>query len=166
MSLTAAMLQEFTHEAAITQRVLERLPDAHMTWKPHAKSWTLGELSSHIANIPTWTVPTVDLDELAFDPASYKSPYAGTRAEVLAAFEENVEAAKQAFGRLQDAKLMDSWALKNSATGDVFLQMPRGAVLRAMVMNHLIHHRGQLAVYLRLKDVPLPSIYGPSADES
>ncbi len=165
MSVSEAMLQEFIVEAANTRRLLERVPDEHFGWRPHPKSFTLGKLASHVAEIPWWSGPTIDDDELVFDPAKHKAPEYDNCAALLQGFDAAVESGRAAFGRLQDSALGRIWHFK-MADGQVVFELPKAAVLRSMVLNHSVHHRGQLTVYLRLKDVPLPSIYGPSADES
>lgn len=157
-----SLLPEFDHEMATTRKTLERVPDGKFAWKPHDKSFSMGDLATHVANLPSWTVVTIDQEELdlsqPFDP-----PKADTAAGLLEIFDDNVSAARAKLANANDATLMGTWALKS---GDqVFFSMPRVAVLRSFVMNHMIHHRAQLGVYLRLNDVPVPSSYGPSADE-
>jgi uncharacterized damage-inducible protein DinB len=147
---------------ATTRRVLERLPDEHLAWKPHEKSMSLGDLATHVVNIPTWAGITVDTAELDMGQ-EFPPPPTGRRAELLEIFDRHVSAARAKIESADDHALMQTWALKMG--GQVLLEMPKVAVLRSFVLSHLIHHRGQLSVYLRLKDVPLPPIYGPSADE-
>jgi uncharacterized damage-inducible protein DinB len=165
MALKDALLPEFDHEMGATRRVLERIPEADLRWKPHEKSYSLGQLSAHLANLPTWVDLTCDLS--VFDLASLgedarpKEP--ATTREVVARFDENVSKARRKLSEQTDSALMSMWTLQQQ--GQEFFTMPKIAVLRSFVMNHSIHHRGQLTVYLRLRNVPLPSIYGPTADE-
>ena len=163
MSLTDAILQEFDTECATTRRVLERVPNDRLTWKPHPKSMSLGELALHLAAAPgtiaEWGL--VDSFEL---PGGNPLRQPASSAEILAAHDEGVKKTKSAITRIGDAGLHQNWqATKN---GVAFLKMPKIALVRAIVLNHAYHHRGQLSVYLRLIDVPVPSIYGPSADEN
>ena len=165
MALKDAFLPEYDHEMGTTRRLLERLPEADLAWKPHEKSFTLGQLASHIANIPHWLDATFDVT--VFDVASLgedarpKQPT--SVADILTAFDANAKKGRQKIDAQTDATMFVQWTLKQ---GDhEVLTMPRVAVLRSFIMNHLIHHRGQLSVYLRLRNVPVPAIYGPSADE-
>jgi uncharacterized damage-inducible protein DinB len=165
MALKDALLPEYDHEMGTTRRLLERVPDADLGWKPHDKSFSLGRLSSHIANIPHWIGLTCDVAVLDLatlgDDAREKDPK--SIAEVLTAFDANVKKGRQTIDAQTDAMMSGQWTLKQ---GDhEILTMPRVSVLRSFIMNHLIHHRGQLSVYLRLRNVPLPAIYGPTADE-
>lgn len=164
MSIADSLLPEFDREMGLTRRLLERVPDGRFAWKPHDKSMTLGRLAEHLAELPTWAkVSIVDsgIEMTTGRPAGYQSP--ATRAAVLEMFDVNVAAARAALSGRTDAELMAPWTLR--AQGKEVFTMPKAAVLRSFVMNHIIHHRGQLSVYLRLHDVPIPSIYGPSADE-
>lgn len=165
MAIKDGMLPEFDHEMGTTRRLLERVPEADLAWTPHAKSFPLGHLSSHIANIPNWVGITMDGTELDLadigEDARPRPP--ASVAELLARFDENVKTARAKINDQTDPALLAPWTLKNA--GQVMFTMPKVSVLRTFVMNHLIHHRGQLSVYLRLRNVPLPSIYGPTADE-
>jgi uncharacterized damage-inducible protein DinB len=165
MAISDSLLSEFDHEVATTRSLLERIPEAQATWKPHEKSMTLGELSSHIANVPGWVISTMTATELDLNPPggpAFVSPtFNGTEA-LVNTFDENAKGARAAIAAASDGDMFVDWALKNN--GETLFSMPRIAVLRTFIMNHLIHHRGQLSVYLRLQDVPLPSIYGPTAD--
>jgi uncharacterized damage-inducible protein DinB len=165
MALKDALLPEFDHEMGTTRRLLERVPEADFAWKPHDKSFSLGQLAGHIANIPHWV--DVTFDESAFDvgaagDAARPKPPASV-GELLARFDSNVKHARAKLDAQIDQAFFAPWTLKNN--GEEVFTMPKAAVLRSFVMNHLIHHRGQLSVYLRLRSVPLPSIYGPTADE-
>jgi uncharacterized damage-inducible protein DinB len=162
MAIKDELLAEFDHEMASTRRLLERLPDDRLAWKPHAKSMSLGALATHLSSLPRWG-GTI-LNDLSFDLADGPPPpeEKRSRAEILAAFDA---AAKQTRAQLDktDAELVARWALMRS--GQEMFSMPRVAAFRTFVLYHTVHHRGQLSVYLRLNDVPVPSIYGPSADE-
>ena len=166
MPISKMILPEFEHEMANTRKTLERVPDDKFSWKPHEKSTTLGGLSTHLANIPSWTAMTFDRDELDVSPPGeppYRLEEAKSRAELLEAFDKNVTSARAALEAATDENWQGNWSLL--MTGKTIFTLPRTAVMRGFVMNHLIHHRAQLGVYLRLLDVPVPSIYGPSADE-
>lgn len=167
MAIAQSILPEFKHEMTNTRRVLERVPEAHAAWKPHAKSYSLGELALHIANIAAWAPVTIKDDELDFDKANNQASIFPrvftTREALLAVFDKNMSEAVDAISSASDDVMRNSWTLKSR--GKVVFSLPRVAVLRSFVMNHLIHHRGQLTVYLRMKDVPLPAIYGNTADE-
>lgn len=162
MPLVDALLPEFDHEMTVTRTLLERVPEDKFDWKPHQKSFSLGELAQHVATIPYWG--TVTVSRPGIDIASEPRPDPlTTRAAVLAVFDGHVADARAALAGRSDAELMVPWTLANG--GQTVFSMPRAAVWRSFVLSHLIHHRGQLSVYLRMHDVPLPSIYGPSADE-
>lgn len=161
MSISAALLPEFDHEMATTRRTLERVPEENLAWKPHHKSMSLGQLASHLAEMPSWGVAGLTMDSL--DMSNYKPWQGASREEILGVFDKNVAAARTAIAGADDAKYMSNWSL--TAGGKTMMTMPKVAVVRSFVLNHIIHHRGQLSVYLRLNNVAVPSIYGPSADE-
>jgi uncharacterized damage-inducible protein DinB len=162
MALNQALLPEFDHEMQSTRRTLERVPEEKLGWKPHQKSMSLGGLATHLATINHWVDATMGMD--SFDVAGVPpNPELKSRAEILAMFDQNAANARKAIAGASDADLMKPWSLLSS--GKAIFTMPRIAVLRSFILNHTIHHRGQLSVYLRLNDVPVPSIYGPSADE-
>jgi uncharacterized damage-inducible protein DinB len=165
MTIAETLLPEFDREMGVTRRLLERLPDGKFAWQPHPKSMTLGRLAEHLAELPWWCTTTLTSDGIdgAVDsrPAGYQSPT--TTQAVLAMFDGHVATARTTLAGRSDAELFLPWTL--SVSGRQIFSMPKTAVLRAFVLSHLIHHRGQLTVYLRLLDVPLPSVYGPSADE-
>jgi uncharacterized damage-inducible protein DinB len=164
MPLADALLPEFDHEAGVTRRLLERLPDGQFAWAPHQKSMSLGRLSSHIAEVLAWLPETVHKAEINWDSTRpYDAKVCATRAEVLRFFDDSRDAARAALAGASDGELMQVWTFKKD--GQAMFSMPRIGVIRSMVMNHLIHHRAQLSVYLRMHDVPLPAMYGPSADE-
>jgi len=165
MAIKDALLPEFDHEMGTTRRVLERVPDADIKWKPHDKSYSLGQLASHLANIPTWVELTCDLtvfdvDSLGEEVRPKDPP---STAYILKTFDENVAKARRKLTEQTDAALQGLWTMKKGS--QEFFTMPKIGVLRSFIMNHSIHHRGQLSVYLRLRNVPLPAIYGPTADE-
>lgn len=166
MAIRDALLPEFDMEMASTRKVLERVPLEKSDFKPHTKSGSLGWLAWHVADLPHWVVETVNKDELDFAPVGVPRPAPpklDSREALLASFDTKVAAARAAIAGVSDEHLAASWTLK--AGGHTIFTMPRAAVLRSFVMNHLIHHRAQLGVYLRLNDVPVPGMYGPSADE-
>jgi uncharacterized damage-inducible protein DinB len=156
------MIQEFEQEAATTRRVLERVPTDKLSWKPHAKSMSLGALAMHIASGPAHLTGWATQDATTFSGGS--SPDAQSTAEILAAHDAGVTTAKSNISSIGDANLGKMWEFK-TPDGTTMMTMPKAALLRTLALNHIYHHRGQLSVYLRLLDVPVPSIYGPSADE-
>jgi uncharacterized damage-inducible protein DinB len=164
--IARSLLPELDHEMANTRKTLERIPDGKFDYKPHVKSGTLGWLSAHVAMLPMWGAMTIGTDDLDVNPPggpAFQMPKPATREEVLALFDKNVADFRSALEATEDATLMKPWTLLNG--GNAVFTMPKVAVLRGVVINHLIHHRGQLTVYLRLLDIPLPALYGPSADE-
>jgi uncharacterized damage-inducible protein DinB len=163
MSISEGMVQELQYEAATTRKLLERVPEEQFGWKPHEKSMTLGHLASHLAETFEWAIMTLTSDGFDFDPATSKAFNATSRDELLAAFEKGLKEATAALQGASDEQLLQPWKL--SAGGQTIFELPRVAVMRTWILNHAVHHRGQLSVYLRLLDVPVPSIYGPSADE-
>ncbi|AKQ44987.1 hypothetical protein TH63_04050 [Rufibacter radiotolerans] len=164
MELNHKLLRQFEQEAANTRKMLERVPAEHFDWRPHAKSMTLKELAGHVAELPgIFIVQTLQTDELDFATTKL-SRFAGTTAEELMDFfEENFKKAVKTLNDTNVVEIGKSWTLRNGEK--VFFTLPRQVVIRNLAMNHLIHHRGQLSVYLRLLDVPVPGMYGPSADE-
>jgi uncharacterized damage-inducible protein DinB len=162
MTIAEGLLPEFDHEMTVTRKILERVPEGQFDWKPHPKSMSLGQLAQHVATIPRWG--TVTLSHSDFDLAGdERPPQAATRAELLAMFDGHVRSARAALVGKGDGEMTAPWALKRG--NSVIFSMPKTAVWRSFVMSHIIHHRAQLGVYLRMHDVPLPSVYGPSADE-
>jgi uncharacterized damage-inducible protein DinB len=161
MAFADTFLPEFDHEMTTTRSLLERVPFDNAAWKPHAKSTGLGDLASHIANLASFGDLIVNADDRDFAKGGRPTVY-GNTTDLLAAFDANVARSRGAIAGLKDDKLGDPWTLR--AGEHVIFTLPRASVLRSMLMNHMIHHRGQLSVYLRLNDVPLPSIYGPTAD--
>ncbi len=166
MGLSEALLPEFDNEMANTRKSLERVPEDKLAWKPHEKSGTMGWLATHLANLPGWAVSTIESDSLDLAPQGVPTrpiPTAKSRKEILEMFDKNIAAARAAIAGANDEYLKKPWTLLFG--GKTVFTMPRIAVLRNAVMNHSIHHRAQLGVYLRLNNVPVPAIYGPSADE-
>ena len=163
MALVEAILQEFDQEAKTTRRVLERVPGDKLSWKPHQKSMSIGELALHVAVVPgfiiDWVPPAVtDL------PGVQRPSEPSSVTEILAAHEKSVSKVKNTLTRIGDAGLQGTSEIKMN--GSTFMTIPKMGLIRSVVLNHWVHHRGQLSVYLRLLDVPVPSIYGPSADEN
>ncbi len=163
MAIVDSLLPELDREAAVTRTLLQRIPDDKFSWQPHPKSYSLGQLVTHIANLLHWGVLTMSQAELDLADTGTSAVLAN-QAAVLAAFDDKAQAFRASLVARTDAELVAPWTLKQR--GNALFSMPKVAVLRSFVMNHLIHHRGQLSVYLRQLDVPLPSIYGPSADEN
>jgi uncharacterized damage-inducible protein DinB len=165
MAINQALLPEFDQEMAGVRKTLERIPEDKFSFKPHEKSMTLGRLASHIAELPGWGATTINTNELDIMPGGVvqQANNLATRAEVLALFEKNASEARAAIAGTSDDHLMKPWSLLMN--GRVIMTLPRIAVLRNFVMNHVIHHRAQLGVYLRLNNIAVPSLYGPSADE-
>lgn len=164
MPLIDALLPEFDREMGLTRRALERVPDGQFEWRPHPTSVTLGRLAEHLAEMPLWSTMAItqtELDTATPRPPDYSRP--DTRAGVLAMFDSNYKAGRNNLVGKTDGELFAPWTLK--AGGKEVFTMPKIAVMRNFVLNHMIHHRGQLTVYLRMLGVPVPSIYGPSGDE-
>jgi uncharacterized damage-inducible protein DinB len=163
MGIAQSFLGELDQEGATTRRVLERVPADKLGWKPHEKSMTLGALAAHVAGIPGM-IAGMSQPAVFEMPTDYMPPTPKSTAELLAAHDESVANAKKIVGAYADGQLMEKWTWQ--AGGRPLMSMPRIGLLRAVMLNHWYHHRGQLSVYLRLLDVPVPSIYGPSADEN
>lgn len=166
MPLAQALLPEFDHEMANTRKCLERIPEDKLDWRPHERSYDFRGMATHLANLPKWTVMTIaessfDMEPEGEDPIK-EDPVASV-AGAVEMFDASVAAAREAIANATDEELMATWSLLKG--GEEVLTMPRIAVLRSFIMNHAIHHRAQLGVYLRLNDVPVPALYGPSADE-
>ncbi|MEZ5315870.1 MAG: DinB family protein [Vicinamibacterales bacterium] len=166
MAAADALLPEFDHETAVARVLLERLPDGGLDWRPHEKSYSLGELAAHLAQIPHWGHAILDRDSYDMagaTPGARRPDAPTTRPDILAAFDRTVAGLRRDLVDRTDAELEAPWKLLRD--GEVLLMMPRVAAVRRFILHHLIHHRGQLTVYLRLRDVPLPPLYGPTADE-
>jgi uncharacterized damage-inducible protein DinB len=162
MALKDSLLAEYDHEMATTKKLLERIPEEKLTWKPHERSRSLGGLGQHVANLPNWGVFILDRTELdlANVPPNLAEP--ASRAAILELFEDARVKTRKALDKT-DAEFAGMWSLKRE--GQEIFSLPKIAAFRSFVLSHLVHHRGQLSVYLRLNDVPVPAIYGPSADE-
>jgi uncharacterized damage-inducible protein DinB len=164
MALIDGMLQELEDEARSTRRVLERVPDNRLGWRPHEKSRTLGQLAWHIAVVPGAVAEFVALPSPAQAPEVRPDPTPAKSAELIPALDQSIAKAKKILGGMDDATLMATWRMMKGDR-EIFA-IPRAAMLRSVMLNHWYHHRGQLTVYLRELGVPLPSIYGPTADEN
>ena len=166
MAIGEALLPEFNQEAATTRKFLERLPEDKLNFKPHEKSMVLGRLAGHIAEMPGWGTTTLETEQLDFAPVGappFQPLFATSREQVLQEFDKGVAAFRSALPKTSDQDFMKPWTLLSG--GKVLFAMPRVAVIRSMVLNHIVHHRAQLGVYYRMNNVPVPSSYGPSADE-
>lgn len=166
MAYAASILPEFDQEMANTRKVLERIPEDKLDWKPHAKSHTISWNANHLASLPQWATMTLTTSELDIAPVGgprYETPNLRTRREILEAFDNNVAAARKALAAVKDDEVGKPWTLLSG--GQKMFTMPKAAVVRSFVLNHIVHHRAILCVYLRLNDVPVPGMYGPSGDE-
>jgi len=163
-TITDPMLNEFRQEVATTKRVLERVPEQKLLWKPHAKSMTLGQLASHVASVPGSVARILQQDSFDVSQGKFVPPQPKSMQEVLLAFEQSVCDAEQCLQSMTDDRARANWRLLRGERE--LMSLPRVGFVRSIMMNHWYHHRGQLSVYLRLLDVPLPVIYGPSADEN
>ena len=165
MAISKSLLPEFDNEMANTRKTLERVPDDKFAWKPHEKSFPMGGLATHLANLPSWGSLILSSDSFDVAPGGnpVKTPELNSTSAVLKQFDENTAATRAAIEAASDEDLFRTWTLQSNGKG--LMTLPKIAVLRGFVMNHMIHHRAQLGVYLRLNDIPVPSIYGPSADE-
>ena len=166
MSLSQAILPEFEHEMANTKKVLERIPEDKLEWKIHEKSNTIGWVGMHLAEIPGWADMSLNQDSLDIAPPGgepYRTPVPTSKQEILDRFDQNVDAARKAIASASDEQFMKPWSLLKG--GETVFTMPRAAILRSFVLNHNVHHRAHLCVYLRVNEIPVPALYGPSADE-
>ena len=166
MRIGQAMIPEFDMEMASTRKVLERIPDEKLGWKIHDKSNTIRWVANHLADVPRWADMTISHDSLDVEPVEgekYKSPTESTVAAILALFDKNVAQARPLLETVEDATLYEPWKLLKQ--GEEIMTLPRLVVLRSWVLNHSIHHRGHMCVYLRVNDIPVPGLYGPSADD-
>jgi uncharacterized damage-inducible protein DinB len=163
MPIYESLLMELKEEAKSTRKLLERVPEKSFSWKPHEKSFPLSRIASHVAEIPGWVSFTLDSDELDFGKYEYKAPEISKTADILKIHDECVEKAIKSLENSKDEDFSKMWTMRKNEI--VYLTLPKIVVIRSFAFNHLYHHRGQLTVYLRLLDVPLPGIYGPTADE-
>jgi uncharacterized damage-inducible protein DinB len=162
MKLSEPMIAELQHEATTTRKMLERVPQESLSWQPHEKSMSLGRLASHIAMLPGAFIAKLNQDEV--NRSELKPPPTDSTAAILDTFDQNIASSLEFLKAASDERLLGVWRYRDGEK--VVFQMPRVAVIRLIALNHLIHHRGQLSVYLRLLNVPLPSVYGPTADET
>jgi uncharacterized damage-inducible protein DinB len=166
VSIAQSILPEFDQEMASTRKVLERIPEDKLEWKAHPKSNSIGWVSSHLAEIPGWVEGTLSQDSWDINPPGgepYRTPKLASRKQVLDAFDAGVASARKAIAATKDEAFLKQWSLLSG--GAPIVTMPRIAVVRSFILNHTIHHRAILCVYLRLNDVPVPGMYGPSGDE-
>jgi uncharacterized damage-inducible protein DinB len=163
MTLADVFITELEYEERATRRVLERVPQAKLSWTPHPKSMSLGQLALHVATIPGNVARLVSVDTLP-EPPQFLQPEAATAAELVPALAASLADARRILSGFDDAKMQATWRLLHD--GRELMALPRAAMLRNVMLNHWYHHRGQLLVYLRMHDVPLPSVYGPTADEN
>ena len=163
-NIIKSLTNEYTHECASTRKLLERVPMDKLSWKPHEKSMTLEQLATHVAEIPEWVPLTLKQPELDFSKGGYQPKSVTTTEELLKIHDDCVAAALQSIQNTTAEILVnETWTMRNGET--IYFTMPKIAVLRSFTFNHIYHHRGQLTVYLRLLDVPVPGMYGPTADE-
>ena len=161
--LNQAFIAELKHEAASTKKILARVPEGKFDWKPHEKSMTLGRLASHVAELPVFLNSILTMDDFDFAQGHYKASHAKTPEELMNIFQQKLDEVVQTLQDTSDEKMQANFTLRS---GDhVIATVPRMVAVRSMALNHIIHHRGQIAVYLRLLDIPVPGMYGPSADE-
>ena len=161
--IAQSLLPEFDHEFATLRTALERVPEDRADWKPHEKSYSFAQLAGHLAELPTWVGATLNQDVLDFAEMDYTPYVMTTREELLETLDRNVAEAREVLANTSDETMMSDWTMR---TGDqVHFTMPKVAVFRSFILSHMIHHRAQLGVYLRLSDVPVPQSYGPTADE-
>ncbi len=163
MSLSDSFVAELQQEAAVTRKCLERIPETTFDWKPHEKSMSMSRLATHVAEMVNWAKETMEKPEMDFAAQEYKPFEPKTNAELVEFFDKSLAGAVEAIKNTSDEAMMENWKLRNGE--EIYFDMPRVQVLRGMVFNHIINHRGQLSVYLRLNDIPVPALYGPSADE-
>jgi len=162
-TIAAALIAELENEGKTTRTILERIPPEKFDWKPHDKSMTMSRLATHVAEMHSWTVSTVKDAEIDFAKFDYKPFEPKTTEDLVGLFDKSYNEAIEALKGASDEIWSEPWSLKNGET--TYFTMPKIAVIRTMVLNHIVHHRGQLSVYLRLNDISVPPIYGPSADE-
>lgn len=162
-SIASTLIAEMEQEAKVARTVLERVPADKFDWKPHEKSMTFGKLAVHVAEMFGWTPATLQQPELDFSKMDYKPFEPKTTNELVEYLDKTVGEAIETLKNTSDEVFAEDWTMRNGE--QVYFTMPKAVVMRSFVMNHIIHHRGQLSVYLRLNDIPVPSIYGPSADE-
>jgi len=163
MNINDALIAELQYEAATTRKCLERIPENTFDWKPHEKSMSMSRLAAHVAEMVGWVKDTVEKPELDFATMDYKPLVPQTTAELVEYFEKNLADATETLKNTSNETMMENWKMRNGE--QIYFDMPRVQVLRGFIFNHIVHHRGQLTVYLRLNDISVPALYGPSADE-
>lgn len=163
MSIGQMLAAELNQEAGSIRKMLERLPTEKMSWKPHEKSMSLERLAGHLIEMMLWTGPTIHTDELDFGKIDYKTKTYTDASELVSDFDKHLVETLEILNNAPNEIMGNNWSLRDGET--IYFTMPKAVVMRAFVMNHIIHHRGQLSVYMRLLNIPVPSIYGPSADE-
>ncbi|HEY6063734.1 MAG TPA: DinB family protein [Chitinophagaceae bacterium] len=164
MSLKDAFIAELKHESSLTRKMLERVPMDKKDWKPHEKSMTLGRLATHVAEIPHWTSDIIHIDDFDFQKNYKPGTAPSTQEELIKIFQEKLDTAIADLEKMKDEDFKKMWVVRSGE--QVYFNLPKVAAIRGWSFSHLFHHRGQLSVYLRLLDVPIPGMYGPSADES
>jgi uncharacterized damage-inducible protein DinB len=163
MALNQTLLDELEREAKITKKILEKVPTEHLDWKPHEKSFAIGRLAAHIAELTGWLELMINADELDFGTMNYTPPTIKENADIMKVFEENLAKGKAVLENATDEKFNGTWRMRHGE--QIFFELPRTQVIHTWVFNHIVHHRAQLGVYLRLLNIPVPGTYGPSADE-
>ena len=163
MAIKDAFIAELKHESGLTKKMLERVPLGKKDWKPHEKSMSLGRLATHIAEIPHWVTDIIAIDNYDFGARTFTDNVAATAEELLTIYQEKLDAALDALSKVTDEEFNKKWIVRMGEK--VLYDTPKKVAIRGWALSHLIHHRGQLSVYLRLLDVPVPGVYGPSADE-
>lgn len=161
--IAKGIVAEFRHESATTRKMLERVPEDKFAWKPHERSMTLGRLATHLAELPQWSETILDKDELDLAGSDHQPTTADSVAELLELFDTNAEAFVKSVSERSDEELFAEWTLRVGE--QVVTALPKVAAMRGFILSHAVHHRGQLSVFLRLLEVPLPQIYGPTADD-
>lgn len=164
MPINSSLIAELKQEASNTRKMIERVPDENLAWSPHKRSMTLGRLATHIADIPVWFERVLNAEVYDFSTSGYKRDDLDNVQEILNLFDERIAEAKITLGNSTDDILNATWTLKRGE--QIYFTLPRKVSLRNFAFNHMYHHRGQLSVYLRLLDIPVPGMYGPTADES
>lgn len=164
MTTSQLFLAELEKESASTKKMLERVPADKFDWQPHEKSFSMGKLATHIAEIPGWTELMITSNELDFGNMKYTPPVVNTSKDLMKVFEENLSKAKEQLAKAEESKYDDNWTMRHGE--QIYFTMSKRDVVRTWVMNHVVHHRAQLGVYLRLLDLPVPGMYGPSADDN
>lgn len=163
MAIKNAFIAELKHESGLTKKMLERVPIDKTSWKPHEKSMTLGRLATHVAEIPHWISDIINIDDFDFMTRTFKAYTAASQEELLKILQENLDTAIADLEKMSDEDFNKIWTVRRGEL--VMFSTPKKVAMRGWALSHLIHHRGQLSVYLRLLDVPVPGMYGPSADE-